>query len=268
MADWGYGGARAVPRTLCPQNRERVLERVAGWMPEPNRRRKTVDLTPRKRSMRPGRWGVTAGVALIALGMLSINAFATFTAAQSVNHAVTTGSMAVTVGAGNEHTIATGASNIVPGDTIWRTIRLNIDNNAGTMAGMTLTTTCAGAACDGAGGGGSDDQEFAADTSLGIKVWIQACTQAYPNIAAPGVVADCAGGSQANVLGTTGVPVAFEQSNVDVTSALDLTDNAANYLRVRITWPSGAAGAHNAMMDESATLRFTFTGTQRAGTNK
>jgi hypothetical protein len=208
---------------------------------------------------------VTAGVSLVAVGVLSFNAGATFTAQASPTHATTVGDMTLTLGsAGDSHSIGLGSTDIVPGDTILRTVQITVDNGDDTMAGLTLSADCNGA-CTGS-------QTFVSDASLGLKLWIERCDQPYDvNPAWDGSTiptsAACNGTAE-DVLGTSASPVAFVQSDTDIISGMDITDDAVNYLKVRITWPTGAAGAHDAMKAQSATLRLTFTGTQRAGTDK
>lgn len=224
-----------------------------------------MDQTARMRIVRRGRWTVTAGVSLVAVGLLSFNASATFTASAAPTHATTVGDMTLTLGsAGDPNSIGLGSTDIVPGDTILRTVQITVDNGADTMAGLTLSTDCNGA-CTGS-------QTFVSDASLGLKLWIERCDVAYDvSPAWDGSTVPTAAvcnGTAEDVLGTSASPVAFVQSDTDIISGMDITDNAVNYLKVRITWPAGAAGAHNAMKAQSATLRFTFTGTQRAGTNK
>jgi len=205
---------------------------------------------------RPGRWALTAGVSLIALGLLSFNAFAFFTATATATHGTDTGDMELTLGtAGADHRIGTASTNIVPGDTIQRTIRLNVSNEASTMSGVTLDTT------------GSTSAAFITDTTNGLKLWIARCSQAWTEAGtAPAYTYTC-GGTQQNVLGTSGSPVAFYDA-AHTLNNLDLGDGATNYLMVRVSWPDGDDVAQDAMEASTGTLSFGFQGTQRAGTDK
>lgn len=222
------------------------------------------------RVQRRARWTVTAGVALISLGLLAFTASATFTASVGPTHATSAGDMTFTFGsAGDNHSIGLGSTAIVPGDTITRTIQIDVDNpNDTTITGVTLTTDC-NASCTGS-------QTFVTDTSLGLKLWIERCSQAYDvsptwdgSSIPTSVTCDTADGATAtDVLGTSASPVNFIQTDTSIGSNLDLTDNATNYVKVRITWPEGSEGAHNAMKAQSATLRLTFTGQQRSGADK
>lgn len=218
-----------------------------------------------RRPVRRGRRAVTGGVALVALGLLSFSASATFQSSVSATHATDTGDMSFTLGSpGDSHSISLASTDIVPGDTITRTIEMTVDNGTDTLTGVTLTTDCNGT-CTGS-------QTFASDATYGLRLWIERCDQAYDvtptwdGSAIPTSVT--CGGTAADVVGSSAAPVAFVQTNVAIGSALDLGDGAVNHLKVRITWPAGDPGDHDSMRDQSATLRFRFNGTQRAGTNR
>lgn len=222
-----------------------------------------MDLKAQKRFVRRGRYTVTAGVALVALGLLTFNASATFSASTAPTHAMDTGDMEFTLGSGDAHTIATASTDIVPAtnETVWRTISFTVANEGGTMSDVTLAMDCS-ADCN------ATTQEFVdSATANGVKVWIERCSIAYPAATPPAAVPACLGVAN-DVLGTTGVPVVFERVATSIGSSLTLTNGGVNYLRVRFTWPAGAAGEHESMEAESATLRFSFAGVQRAGTNK
>lgn len=215
-----------------------------------------MEHTARTQARRPGRWAVIAGVSLIALGLLSFNAFAFFTATATATHDTDTGDMELTLGAaGANHRIGTASTNIVPGDTIQRTIQLNVSNQASTMSGVTLDTT------------GSTNVGFITDTTDGLKVWIARCSQAWTEAGvAPAYTYTC-GGSQSDVLGTNGSPVAFYDA-AHTLNNLDVSDGATNYLMVEVSWPDGDDTAQDAMEASTGTLSFGFEGTQRAGTDK
>ncbi|GIU89403.1 MAG: hypothetical protein KatS3mg010_0502 [Acidimicrobiia bacterium] len=127
-----------------------------------------MEHTARTQARRPGRWALAAGVSLIALGLLSFNAFAFFTATATATHDTDTGDMELTLGAaGANHRIGTASTNIVPGDTIQRTIQLNVANQASTMSGVTLDTT------------GSTSAAFITNTTDGLKLRIARCSVAW-----------------------------------------------------------------------------------------
>ena len=171
-----------------------------------------MDLTPATRKLRPGRWGMTAGVACIALGLLSFNAFGVFTAAVNADHTTSTGDMELSIGSpGDDTSLTLGSTKIVPGDTITRTVALTVSNDTSTMSGVKLTTS-------GAVSGGS--ATLYTDTTYGLKIWIQKCSQAYtvsPSWDGSTVPTSVTcGGTPADVVGTTGSPVPFVLSSVTV----------------------------------------------------
>ena len=222
------------------------------------------------RRLRPGQWGVTAGVACIALGLLSFNAFATFTATVQADHTTTTGDMELTLGsAGVRHRIATGSTNLVPGDTVWRTIELVMDNTASTMNGATLTTSASG----------SPSFTSTAYASGGLGLFLSRCSVGWTEVggAPPGSTYTCSG-TTTNIIGTYNATPAsatytdFIKNATDISSGLDVTDNTVacdgtalagcNYLLVGMRFnPSGT----DSMESASTTLSFLFEGTQRSG---
>ncbi len=207
---------------------------------------------------RPGRWTLVAGVALTSLGLLSFNAWATFTAQVTPTHASDTGDMEFTLGSADKDTsIATAATDIVPGDTITRTVKITVANEGGTMTGTTLTTS----------GSGGPAPSFVTTATTGLQLWIERCSVAYTvGPAFPGIpTSTTCSGTATDVLGTSGSPVDFIQSAVAIGTNLDLTAGAVDYLRIRMTLP---VAAPDSMESQSSTLSFQFDGVQRAGTNK
>jgi hypothetical protein len=203
---------------------------------------------------RRSRAAAAAGVALVAVGALALGAQATFTAQATPTHATDTGDMELTLGSpGPAHRIATASGDLVPGDTVQRTIRLTVDDEGGTMSGITMTTS------------GSGSPSFVTDATNGLKLWLARCSQQWTESgSAPGYTYSC-GATQNDVLGTAAAPVPFVQTAVDLSAGLDTADNAVNYLMAKLTLP---ASAPDSMEGQSSTLSFAFEGTQRAGTNK
>jgi hypothetical protein len=223
-----------------------------------------VDLTPATRKLRPGRWGMTAGVACIALGLLSFNAFGVFTAAVNADHTTSTGDMELSIGSpGDDTSLTLGSTKIVPGDTITRTVALTVSNDTSTMSGVKLTTS-------GAVSGGS--ATLYTDTTYGLKIWIQKCSQAYtvsPSWDGSTVPTSVmCGGTPADVVGTTGSPVPFVMTDQTLTG-VGATHGSTTYLKIVITFPSGSSGPQNTAQDAmeatDATLSFVFDGVQRNG---
>ncbi len=152
---------------------------------------------------KPGRMTLVIGIALAALGLLSFNAWATFTAQVIPTHASDTGDMEFTLGSGDKDTsISTAATDIVPGDTITRTVKITVANEGATMTGVTLTTS-----------GSGSPARFVTTATTGLQLWIERCDVAYTVAPAyPGIPTSVTcSGTPTDVLGTTGSPVDFVQ---------------------------------------------------------
>ena len=101
-----------------------------------------MEVTARTPRRRPGRLTLMSGVALIAVGVLSFNAYANFSATQSYNQTVGTGTMTLALANETSATIAYNLSGsaVAPGDTMQRALRLTI---GGTVATQSLSITAA-----------------------------------------------------------------------------------------------------------------------------
>jgi len=199
-----------------------------------------------------------ATVALLSLGLLSYSASATFTATATATSATDTGDMELTLGSsGGVDNRLTVAALYGPGSTASRQIKLTIDNEGSTMSAVTLTTS-----------GSNGPPTFVTDATDGLKLWIAKCTDAggwAETGTPPDYAYTCNGaGDQYDVLGTTGSPVTIIQTAAAL-SNLTLTDNADNYLMVRMSLPSAAPLS---MQDQTSNITYTFNGSQRSGANQ
>ncbi|MGQ0823553.1 MAG: hypothetical protein ACT4OX_00745 [Actinomycetota bacterium] len=203
---------------------------------------------------------MTAGVALIALGLLSFNAFATFTAQVTPTHATDTGDMELAcnpVGCGNavNSRISVASTDIAPGDTMQRTLTLTVTNNGDVMSSLTFT------------GNGTGTDSFLTDDTNGLQIWIAKCSAPWTEAGvSPAYTYTCAGPAiQSDVLGTSVSPVNFDNQAAAALTNVTLTDGATNYLMAKLTFPSAAP---DTMEGQASTLSLQFDGVQRAGTNK
>ena len=210
-----------------------------------------------KKARKPGRYTLLAGALLIALGVLSINAYATFTATTSVTQTTpfTAGHMSITVPAsGATDRLYTGASGIAPGDTMQRVVDVTVDNS--TTSGILTALKVAISA--------SPSSTLDTDATNGLQVWVQKCSTAYSE-SGPPYTYTC-GGSTADVIGTSGSPVAISTlTSATTLTGVSTTPNVTSHLRFYFTFPSTAG---DSFQDASSTLTFTFSGTQRAGTDQ
>jgi hypothetical protein len=208
---------------------------------------------------RPGRWTLIAGVGLVALGVLAINAYATFTGTATVNQAaITAGHMELTVpAAGASNRLTLGASGLAPGDTMSRALDLDVDasTTSGIMTGIELSISATN----------TDGKNLGTDATDGLKIWIAKCSVAWTESGSSPAYTYTCGGTQSDVLGTSGSPVAVASVSSSALSNLSVSPGATNYLMLKLTFPSSA---DDSFQDATTSLSFAFSGVQRAGTDQ
>jgi spore coat-associated protein N len=191
-----------------------------------------------------------ASVALLgaAASIAGLGTFATFTSTTSANHTVASGTVTIALGAtgGPTNRLTVGATALAPGDTIQRGVDL-INQGSLDLASITLTTTA------------SPTSLLDSDATNGLQMVIDKCSVAWTE-SGPPYTYTC-GGSTSSVLGTR--PVIG--SNLALSNLGSLISAATDHLRVTLTFPSGAG---NSLQNQSSTITYAFTGTQRAATNK
>jgi spore coat-associated protein N len=179
--------------------------------------------------------GATASIA-------GLGTFATFTSSTSTSNTIASGTLSLTAPFSR---LGTGASPIAPGDTMQRAIDLSYSGTL-SFASATLTTSA------------SPSSLLDTDATNGLQIAIDKCSQAWTE-AGPPYTYTC-GGSTSAVLASR----ALLGSGVAL-SNLTLTAGSTDHLRVTLTFPSGAG---NTLQNQSSTVSYTFTGSQRAGTDQ
>jgi spore coat-associated protein N len=210
--------------------------------------------TPEQRSGLPRRHSrgrkllLTIAVLGATASIAGLGTFATFTSATSASHTVSSGTVSIALGATGASTnrLNVDATAIAPGDTIQRSVDLL---NQGTLdlASVTLTTQA------------TISSVLDTDGTNGLQMVIDKCSQAWTE-SGPPYTYTC-GGSTSTVLSSRAVI----QSGVALSNLSSLTAGTTDHLRVTLTFPSGAG---NSFQNKSSTIQYTFTGTQRAATNK
>ena len=199
--------------------------------------------------LRPGRWGATAGVALIAIGLLSFNAFAWFTAEQNVTHDTDSGTMTLTLGSTgsvtNRFNIA--STDIAPGDTIQRTLTVTAGGSV-TMDDIALEIT-------------APTTSLLDSNANGLQVIVERCPGGQWSESGPPYTYSCGGGAS-TVYSSRSVMQAKADGVVNLTGE---NTSGANYLRVTLTF---STAADDTFQNLASQLEFTWTGDQRAGTDK
>jgi spore coat-associated protein N len=202
----------------------------------------------RRRRSRAQKLLATAAVLGATASVAGLGTFATFTSSTSASHTVSSGTVTVALGAtgGSTNRLNVDATAIAPGDTIQRSVDL-INQGTLDLASVTLTTQA------------TTSSLLDTDTTNGLQMVIDKCSQAWTE-SGPPYTYTC-GGSTSTVLTSRAVI----QSGVTLNNLSSLTAATTDHLRVTLTFPSGAG---NTFQNKSSTLQYTFTGTQRATTNK
>src|SRR6476660_3368982 len=185
--------------------------------------------------------GATASIA-------GLGTFATFTSSTSASHTVASGTVTIALGATGASTnrLNVDATAIAPGDTIQRSVAL-IDQGTLNLASVTLPTTA------------TTSSVLDTDATNGLQMVIDKCSQAWTE-AGPPYTYTC-GGSTSSVLTSRAVI----GSNLTLSNLGSTSAGATDHLRVTLTLPSGAG---NTLQNQSSTITYAFTGTQRTATNK
>jgi len=193
------------------------------------------------------------GVLGVAAAMAGLGTFATFTSSTSASHTISSGSVSIALGATGASTnrLTVGASNIVPGDTIQRSVDLinNGGASADNLSGITLTTTA------------SPSSLLDTETTNGLQMVIEKCSVPWTEAGtAPAYTYTCSG-TTSTVLASRAVI----GSNMALSNLSSLTTGSTDHLRVTLTLP---AAAPNTMQGLTSTISYNFVGTQRVAGSK
>lgn len=176
--------------------------------------------------------------------------WATFTSSTAQSQTISSGTVTIALGATGAATnrLDIGASGIVAGDTIQRSVDLTNSGSAD-LSAITLTTTA------------NPSSKLDTDTTKGLQMTIDGCTQPWTEAGTPPAYTYTCGGSPSTVLASS--PVIG--TNVSLGNLTALTAGNTDHLRVTLSLPSTADSTFE---NQSSTITYTFTGTQRAGTNR
>ncbi|TAM85814.1 MAG: hypothetical protein EPN43_11150 [Jatrophihabitans sp.] len=194
---------------------------------------------------------VLASAALVAAaaGAAGLGTFGSFTSSTSASASVSSGTVAIALGAGgtaaNRLTVA--ATGLVPGDTVQRGVTLSNTGNQA-LSAVALTTSA------------TTSSLLDTDPANGLQLTIQGCSVPWTELGTGKYTYTC-GGTVSTVLASRAVI----GSNVALSGLNSLTAGAADNLVVTLSFP---AVAGNALQGQSSVISFSFTGTQRAGTNQ
>jgi hypothetical protein len=193
---------------------------------------------------------VLASLAVLgaAAGIAGLGTFATFTSTTSASHTVYSGTVTIALGATGASTnrLTVNASGIAPGDTIQRSVDL-INQGTLDLASITLTTTA------------SPSSLLDTDATNGLQLAIDRCSAAWTE-AGPPYTYTCSGSTSTVLASRPVIGSGLTLSNLSATTA-----GATDHLRVTLSFPSGAG---NTLQNQSSTITYAFTGTQRAATDR
>jgi len=196
---------------------------------------------------------VIGSVAILAAAasIAGLGTFATFTSSTSASNSISSGTVSIALGATGSVTnrLTVNATNIVPGDTIQRSVDL-ISTSSDPLGSLSLTTSA------------SPTSLLDTDPTNGLQMTITECSVPWTESGtAPAFTYTCSG-TTSSVLASR----SLIGSNISLTG-LNVLSTAAgtDHLRVTLSLPTTAG---NTFQGLSSTVTYAFTGSQRAATNK
>lgn len=181
-----------------------------------------------------------------AASVAGLGTFASFTSSTSASQSISSGTVSIALGAsGPANRLSVAATNLVPGDTIQRAVDLT-SNSSDPLGSVTLQTSA------------SPSNALTTDSN-GLTVKVDKCSVAWTESASP-YTYTCSGTTSSVLASRAVIGNALALSNLGST-----TQGVTDHLRVTLTLPSGAG---NTLQNQSSTISYAFTGTQRTATNK
>jgi spore coat-associated protein N len=195
----------------------------------------------------------TVAVVGMAAAMAGLGTFATFTSSTSASHAISSGTVSIALGATGASTnrLTAGASNVVPGDTIQRSVDLNNSGaaSADNLSSIVLTTTA------------SPSSLLDTEATNGLQMAIDKCSVAWTEGGtAPAYTYTCSGTTSTVLASRSVIGSSMALSNLS-----SLNTGSTDHLRVTLTLP---ASAPNTMQGQASTISYNFVGTQRVAGSK
>jgi spore coat-associated protein N len=199
----------------------------------------------------------------VAGGIAGLGTFATFTSTTSASHTAGAGKVAIALGAsGAANRLSVSASDVVPGDTINRALDLSSTSTSAMKTVKLITTATASSVLD-------------TNTTDGLQMYIRSCSLSAGWTEAgssPAYTYTCPSGTISDVLGSAAAPV-----NIITTTSGGVTLNnltatttagpVTDHLVITVILPQANTSA-NLATPPSSTIQYSFTGTQRDGTNR
>jgi hypothetical protein len=198
---------------------------------------------------------------MVAVGVLSFEAYATFTASQTDQQQFAAGT--ITLALANETNATVNynldATLIAPGDTMQRAAKLTF---GGSLATKSLSISAALHA-------GQASNVLWTDETNGLQIQIDECSQPWDETVNSGIPTYNCAGTPNNVLASqaihalNGSPAVLDGSN-----HLNIGAGGVNHLLFTFSLPSSAGNTFQGLALNSGGIDLSFTATQRDGTNR
>jgi spore coat-associated protein N len=186
-----------------------------------------------------------------AAGLAGVGTYASFTDSASVDQQISTGTLTVALGASGTaaNRLDIAASAVAPGDTMQRAV--DVTNGGSVDMGSVSLTTAPTV---------GNSSILDTNTTDGLQMAIDRCSVAWTEGGvAPAYTYVCSGATSVVLASTPVVGTNVALANMLLASGSD------NHLRVTLSLPTTA---DNTFQNLSSTIRYTFTATQRAGTDR
>ena len=183
-----------------------------------------------------------------AAAVAGLGTFGTFTSTTSASTAVSSGTVAIALGAsGAANRLSVGASGLVPGDTVQRAVDLSVTGDQD-LGGVSLSTSAA------------PSSVLDTDATNGLQMVVDMCSVPWTESGtSPAYTYSCSGTSSTVVATRPVIGGNLAMAGVA------LAAGSTSHLRVTLTLPTAA---DNTFQGKSSVISFAFTGTQRAGTSR
>jgi predicted ribosomally synthesized peptide with SipW-like signal peptide len=185
-----------------------------------------------------------------AASIAGLGTFATFTSTTSASQTVASGTVTIALGATGASTnrLTVNASGVVPGDTMQRSFDL-ANSGSQDLASISLTSSA------------TTSSALDTDATTGLQMLIERCSVAWVEAGtSPAFTYTCAGTTSTVLASRAVVGSSLALSNLTTT-----TSGNTDHLRLTLTLPSTAG---NTLQGLTSVVSYSFTGTQRAATNK
>lgn len=185
---------------------------------------------------------IAASSLMLAVGLTGAGLYATFTTSATASHTASTATLSLTLGATGASTnrLTVNASGLMPGDSYRRSFDLT-NGGSNALTGITLTTSA------------SPSSLLDTDTTNGLQMVVQACSQAWTESGTSPNFSYTCGGTTTSVLTTR----AIIGSSIALSNMTATAINTTDHLLLTVTLPVSADDTFQGL---SSTLSFSFNG--------